>query len=362
MIKKCFKTTFVFTAAVISLTSFCRKDGSIPPSTTGENMINIIESSDRLQKIIDSSGDKLLVIDLYADWCVPCKILSPMLSEIALEMKGKAHFYQINLDKNPEAGKIFNVPGIPLVVLIKNKTAVDAIQGLASKGEYIRTINSHIEDPAGKNDAIPDGEIINGVRTIKLTPEAAPGDIYVYRGEEVKLVIDELKYPYSIHIPAYNISAEGTEGKKMEIIFKADQIGVFPVFCNGKCPSGNGSQVGRVVVMQFKTDSNTVYVELSAVEAKKLIEEKKPLILDVRTPNEFYEGHINGAILIPLQQLEDRMSELSAFKNKDILVYCRSGNRSTVASQIIKKHGFKKIYNLRSGMKGWIGEGYEYSR
>ncbi len=362
MIKKHLKSAILITTLLLITIINCAKESGSDSSRAGKNMIGTIESADGLKKIMESSGSRLLVIDLYADWCIPCRLLMPVLSEMAAELKGRADFYQINVDKNPEIAKIFNVTGIPLVILIKNGTAVHAVQGLMPGSEYMRAINSYLDGASGRSDSEPDGEIINGIRTIRLSPEAAPGDIYVYRGEEVKIVIDEAVYPYSIHIPEYKISREGVSGKKLEVIFKAEKTGVFPVFCNGKCPSGDGSQFGRIIVMQFKTDGRTEYAEIDAAGAKKLIEEKKPLILDVRTPNEFYEGHITGAKLIPLQQLEERVSEISGYKDRDILVYCRSGNRSTVASEILRKHGFKKIYNLRSGIKGWLNEGYEISQ
>jgi rhodanese-related sulfurtransferase len=90
-----------------------------------------------------------------------------------------------------------------------------------------------------------------------------------------------------------------------------------------------------------------------------LIETSQPLILDVRTPNEYYSGHIAGATLIPLQQLSQRLSEIRQYKDKEILIYCRSGNRSTVASEILMENGFKKLYNLRTGILGWQKEGYK---
>ena len=83
------------------------------------------------------------------------------------------------------------------------------------------------------------------------------------------------------------------------------------------------------------------------------------MILDVRTPAEYYSGHIPGAVLIPLQQLADRLSEIENHKEKDILIYCRSGNRSTVAAEILNRDGFKKTHNLRDGILDWIKNGFE---
>ncbi|MDY6970245.1 MAG: rhodanese-like domain-containing protein, partial [Spirochaetota bacterium] len=194
---------------------------------------------------------------------------------------------------------------------------------------------------------------------IQLSTDSPPGNIYVYRGERIKLVIPKINYSYSIHIPEYNISKHGIVGKRLEVEFKAKNIGVFPIFCNGKCPTGDGAQFGQITVMQYESKGDEKYIEVNAKQAKKIIEKLNPLIIDVRTPNEFYSSHLKNAKLIPLSQLENRVSEIAEYKNKNIFIYCRSGNRSTVAAEILIKHGFMKIYNLRTGIKEWIKLGYE---
>ncbi len=82
--------------------------------------------------------------------------------------------------------------------------------------------------------------------------------------------------------------------------------------------------------------------------------EKDIIILDVRTPMEYkQDGHIPNSILIPVQELPKNVNQLEKFKNKKILVYCRSGNRSSVASRFLEQVGFKKVYNLKSGIMEW---------
>ena len=66
------------------------------------------------------------------------------------------------------------------------------------------------------------------------------------------------------------------------------------------------------------------------------------LIVDVRTQEEYDEGHIEGALLLPVKELEDRLNELP--KDKPIIVYCRSGNRSRTAAEILINNGFTKVY------------------
>lgn len=218
------------------------------------------------------------------------------------------------------------------------------------------------QNTGNNEDITPDGKIVDGVRIITFSASVPPDKIYIYRGETVKLVITKIDFPYSVHIPEYTISKKGEDGKDLEIIFKANTIGVFPMYCNGKCATGDGSNYVQIVVIQYETEGDAEFTELTAKEAKDLIEKDNPLILDVRTPNEYYQGHIENSLLIPLHQLNGRLSEIKQYKNKKILVYCRSGNRSTVASEILIQNGFKQLYNLREGIKGWEKAGFDVKK
>ena len=81
------------------------------------------------------------------------------------------------------------------------------------------------------------------------------------------------------------------------------------------------------------------------------------VLLDVRTPDEFRgeSGHLEHAILIPLQELERRLDELTAYKRQTIIAYCRSGNRSGTAAAILTKKGFAAM-NMEGGMLKWNAE------
>ena len=64
------------------------------------------------------------------------------------------------------------------------------------------------------------------------------------------------------------------------------------------------------------------------------------LVIDVRTPAEFEEGHIEGALHIPHDQLAGRLDELAGHRNEVIILYCRSGRRSGIADEILRENGF----------------------
>ncbi|MDX2140203.1 MAG: rhodanese-like domain-containing protein [Chloroflexota bacterium] len=79
------------------------------------------------------------------------------------------------------------------------------------------------------------------------------------------------------------------------------------------------------------------------------------ILVDVRTPEEYAEGHIAGSVNIPLQGLENRLSEFPT--DRPIVVYCRSGNRSAQAATILQGAGFTPVYDL-GGIIDWTTQGY----
>jgi len=80
------------------------------------------------------------------------------------------------------------------------------------------------------------------------------------------------------------------------------------------------------------------------------------LLLDVRTPEEYAEGHISGAKLIPIQILAEHLAEVP--KDKQVYVYCHSGARSSRASKLLAEHGFTNIENIVGGIEAWKAAGY----
>lgn len=99
------------------------------------------------------------------------------------------------------------------------------------------------------------------------------------------------------------------------------------------------------------------YMDVTVQEAKTMIESNPALVvLDVRTQSEYEEGHIRNAKLIPHTELDTKLNELNM--SDEILVYCRTGVRSSIASQILIDNGFLHVYNMLEGITGWINEGY----
>ena len=105
-----------------------------------------------------------------------------------------------------------------------------------------------------------------------------------------------------------------------------------------------------LLVMCSKNNSDVVSME----EFQSKILDANTFVLDVRTEAEFYGplGHIEGAMLIPIDELSSRISELDDVKNKNIYVVCRSGNRSNVGKNFLRENSFHAI-NVDGGMLAW---------
>ncbi len=87
-------------------------------------------------------------------------------------------------------------------------------------------------------------------------------------------------------------------------------------------------------------------------------EDEPPLLVDVRTPQEYYGGHIKNTRLLPLGDLLSNTDVINEYKDREIVAICHSGSRSMMAAQILARSGFKDIRNLTGGMMMWHRKGY----
>lgn len=99
--------------------------------------------------------------------------------------------------------------------------------------------------------------------------------------------------------------------------------------------------------------ADAAFQDINVEKAQQMIQEEDPLIIDVRTPDEFASGHIEGAQLLDFYSgdFEEGLEKLP--KDDTILVYCHSGNRSGKTMARMKELGFEKVYNLEGGMSSW---------
>lgn len=101
-----------------------------------------------------------------------------------------------------------------------------------------------------------------------------------------------------------------------------------------------------------KEENKIMYNKITAEEAKEMIDTQEVIILDVRTQEEFIEKHIEDALLIPDYELEKLAESKLPDKNKKILVYCRSGNRSKSSARLLIDMGYTNVYDF-GGIINW---------
>ena len=131
-------------------------------------------------------------------------------------------------------------------------------------------------------------------------------------------------------------------------------IGIFSVFGFSCSKTGNEKQ-DLVMSKEAKTGKKAEYKKITSDEAKKMMETQKVIVVDVRTLEEYNEGHIPNAISVPLETIENEAE--AKLKNKDdlILVYCRSGRRSREAALKLIEKGYTNVIDF-GGIQDWNGE------
>jgi rhodanese-related sulfurtransferase len=116
-----------------------------------------------------------------------------------------------------------------------------------------------------------------------------------------------------------------------------------------------------IVIAMLIASAGATAADVIDVKADALLERARKadesfVILDVRTPEEFAQGHVPGAINIAHDKLANRIAELLDDKNKDIVVYCRSGKRAATAAETLRANGFDKLLHLEGDMQKWTAE------
>jgi len=92
----------------------------------------------------------LIVVDFWAPWCGPCRMVSPIIVQLANELAGKVIFGKVNVDENPRIASTFGIQSIPTISIFKNGRAVDGFVGAASKSQMRSKITAYL----GSNNSI----------------------------------------------------------------------------------------------------------------------------------------------------------------------------------------------------------------
>ncbi len=94
------------------------------------------------QEVLQS--DKPVLVDFWAEWCGPCRMIGPIVDELAKEYEGKAKFTKVDVDSNPEISMKFNIRSIPTLLIFKGGKVVDQIIGAVPKSHLTKKLNEHV--------------------------------------------------------------------------------------------------------------------------------------------------------------------------------------------------------------------------
>lgn len=113
------------------------------PSILQDGVVNVLTDAN-FDKAVTSAGQPLIV-DFWADWCGPCKMMAPITEALARDYSGKAYFAKINTDQNRMTSARFNVMSIPLFILFRGGRAADQMLGAVGRGGLEALLRRHLQ-------------------------------------------------------------------------------------------------------------------------------------------------------------------------------------------------------------------------
>ena len=105
---------------------------------------HIVHTSDSTFSQDVLKSDKPVLLDFWAEWCVPCKMIAPILDELAAEYKDKVRIAKLNIDENPQTPPKFGIRGIPTLILFKNGAVEAQKVGAVSKTQLAAFLDSNL--------------------------------------------------------------------------------------------------------------------------------------------------------------------------------------------------------------------------
>ncbi len=134
----------IFLGILLGVVSCEKGDLDHSGKTKPSKAITVIENEAQFNEILEASKNRLLLFEFYADWCAPCKVLEPLLEELAQKHKEDLSIYKIDYDYNQKLSKLFKVPGLPYIAFVKDKVIIHSILGLHPEKTYVKAIETFL--------------------------------------------------------------------------------------------------------------------------------------------------------------------------------------------------------------------------
>lgn len=139
---------------IIQACDHCGTKNRVPVATRGRprcgcchrDLAWIVEATDDTFAEIAERAQPLVLVDLWAPWCGPCRVLAPMLEELARDLAGRLKIVKVNVDQSPELAARFDARSIPTLVLTLHGQEVDRQIGLSNARVLRDWVNAHLDD------------------------------------------------------------------------------------------------------------------------------------------------------------------------------------------------------------------------
>jgi thioredoxin 1 len=103
-----------------------------------------LEVTDSDFETVVKESDQLAVVDFWASWCAPCRMIAPIVDELAEEYQGRVKIFKLDVDANPKSASTYSVRSIPTILFFKDGSVVDTVIGNAPKSKLKEKIDQHI--------------------------------------------------------------------------------------------------------------------------------------------------------------------------------------------------------------------------
>ena len=115
-----------------------------PPNPAADGLIKDSSEASFVQDVIETSENVPVIVDFWAPWCGPCRMVAPVVEEISKDFEGKIKVFKLNTDENPNVASQYGIRSIPTLMIFKGGQKVDTVVGAVPKATLSSTLNKHL--------------------------------------------------------------------------------------------------------------------------------------------------------------------------------------------------------------------------